>query len=237
MDNGRGILQSVMKTRILIILLIIVAFALATVSAALYWRHLRPWQHVVNLNSFYQVKYQVKRLAPSPHSHSHTTDNNLNKFPAGYQLFNDVRFNVAGLIQLANEGDAREKNPPFPTGVEGIPVNRFCRSIHLLHGTVLDTDSGTVVASLILHYADGTTNKLDVIYGQQVYNWWFQDSDADAPLAGNTKVAWVGENPSSKVRVFQTSFANPKPGGKIESVDYVSGLSKCAPFLLALTVE
>jgi hypothetical protein len=94
-----------------------------------------------------------------------------------------------------------------------------------------------VVASLILHYADGTTNKLDIIYGRQVYDWWFQASDADAPLAGNTKVAWVGENSASKIRVFQTSFANPKPEVKIESVDYVSGLSKCAPFMLALTVE
>jgi hypothetical protein len=235
MDNGRGILQSIMKTRILIILLIIVAFALATASAALYWRHLRPWQHVVNLDSF----YQVRKASASPHSQSQNSDNNLNKFPAGYRIFNDVRFNVAGLLQLANEVDVRQTNCPYPTGVEGIPVNRFCHSIHLLHGTTDadGTENGIVVASLILHYADGTTNKLDIIYGRQVYDWWFQASDADAPLAGNTKVAWVGENSASKIRVFQTSFANPKPEVKIESVDYVSGLSKCAPFMLALTVE
>jgi serine/threonine protein kinase len=233
MDNGRGILQPIMKTRILIILLIIVAFALATASAALYWRHLRPWQHVVNLDSF----YQVRKASASPHSQSQNSDNNLNKFPAGYRIFNDVRFNVAGLLQLANEVDVRQTNCPYPTGVEGIPVNRFCHSIYLLHGTADGTENGIVVASLILHYADGTTNNLDIIYGRQVYDWWFQASDADAFLAGNTKVAWVGENSASKIRVFQTSFANPKPEVKIESVDYVSGLSKCAPFMLALTVE
>ena len=76
-----------------------------------------------------------------------------------------------------------------------------------------DADDQTVAAKLVLHYGDGTTADLDIIRGQQVYGWWFKEDD-NPPLAGNTKVAWIGENPTAKkhgyrIRVFQNLVSQP----------------------------
>jgi hypothetical protein len=223
------------KARMITGLLITVGIALAFVPGVLYWHHIRPWQHVVNLDYYFQTKI----ASASPHDRDRR--NNLAKLPAGYKTFDGVRFNVAGLIQLADGNDVNQTNNQYPASIEGIPVNRFCRYIHFLHGTARGVVDQTVVATLVLHYVDGTTAKLDIIYGQQVYDWWFTGS-SDLPLAGNTKVAWVGENPAAtskgyRIRVFKTSFLNPKPATRIETVDFVSVLTPSAPFLLALTVE
>ena len=227
-----------MKTRWLMVLLVPVAIVLVTVPAVFVWRHLRPWQHAVNLDSFYQTK--IAHASP----HDRDPHNNLAQLPAGHQTFDGVRFNVAGIINLACGNDVTRTNDsyPYPISVEGIPVNRLCHQLHLLHGTTGGAEDQTLVAKLVLHYGDGTTADLDIIYGQQVYGWWFKEDD-NPPLAGNTKIAWIGENPTSKrlgyrIRVFKTSFINPKPDVRIETVDYVSALvSTSSPFLRALTTE
>jgi hypothetical protein len=226
------------KKNIIIALLIIVAVALVAVPAVLYWNWVHPWQHVIKLDAFYQTKI----ASATPHDRDRA--NNLAELPAGYRIIDGVRFNVAGLMEVACANDLTETNNPYPypASFEGIPMNRFCRQLHLIHGTTGSVDDQTRVAKLVLHYGDGTTADLDIIYGQQVYDWWFQGDD-NPSLAGNTKVAWVGENKSSKrkgyrIRVFKTSFMNPKPGVRVESVDYASALAPTSsPFLLALTVE
>jgi hypothetical protein len=216
-------------------LLIVVGIALVFIPAGFYWHSLHPWQHVVNLDYFYQAKI----ASASPHDHN--PRNNLAKLPAGYQIIDGVRFNVAGLIQLADGNDAAQTNNPYPQSVEGIPMNRSFRQLHILHGTAQGADQQTVVASLVLHYADGTTGKLDIVYGQQVYDWWFRGAN-DVPLAGNTKIAWIGANTEAtrqgyRIRVFKTSFDNPKPDQRIDTIDFVSALTSSGPFLLALTTE
>jgi len=208
---------------------------LAAVPPLLYWHTQRPWQHMVNLDYYYQAKI----ASASPHDRN--PRNNLAQLPAGHRTFDGVRFNVAGVIQLANGDDAAQTNNPYPVSVEDIPVNRFCRQLHLLHGTTQGLDDPRVVASLVLHYADGTTNRLDIVYGQNVYDWWFKGS-ADVSLADNTRVAWVGQNPQAaaegyRIRIFKSSFDNPRPDVRITTVDYVSGLTSSGPFLVALTVE
>ena len=224
-----------MKKPWLVGLLIAGGIVVVFVPAVLCWYSLRPWQHAVNLDFFYQAKI----ASASPHDRN--PRNNLARLPAGHHTFDGVRFNVAGIIQLADGNDVTQTNNPYPESVEGIPVNRTCRQLHLLHGTVQGLGDPLVVASLVLHYADGTTGKLDIVYGQQIYDWWFKGS-AELPLAGNTKVAWVGQNPEAtrggyRIRVFKSSFDNPKPDEQIKTIDYVSALTRSGPFLLALTVE
>jgi len=161
--------------------------AVVFVPAVLYWHFQRPWQHVVNLEDFYQTKI----ASASPHDRN--PRNNLAGLPAGHRTFDGVRFNVVGIIQLADGNDVTQTNNLYPESIEDISVNRTCRQLHLLHGTVQGLGDQLVVASLLLHYADGTTGKLDIVYGQHVYDWWFKES-SDLPLASGTKVAWVGQN-------------------------------------------
>jgi len=223
------------KKHTMVTLLVVAIIAVIIVPAALYWHSLRPWQHVVNLDYVYQAKI----AAASPHDPN--PRNNLAQLPAGYQIFDNVRFKVAGLIQLADGNDVTRTNNPYPPSVENISVNQLCHQLHILHGTVRGVDNQTVVGSLVLHYTDGTVGKLNIVYGQQVYDWWFRGAD-DLSLAGNSKIAWMGDNPEAtrekyRIRVFKTSFANPKPDVRIDTVDFVSALTPSAPFLLALTVE
>jgi len=235
-NNSTKLTMPLTKKHTLMALLILVVLAVIVVPATLYWHSLHPWQHVVNLDYFYQAKIAVA----SPHDAD--PRNNLAQLPAGYRIIDGVRFNVAGLIQLAGGDDIAQTNNPYAASVEGIPVNRFCQQLHLIHGMTGDADNQTLAAKLVLHYGDGTTADLNIVRGQQVYGWWFK-GDGNPPLAGNTKVAWIGDNPTAKragyrIWVFKTSFANPKPNMRIETVDYVSGLAPDAgPFLLALTVE
>jgi hypothetical protein len=224
-----------MKQPWLVGLLIAAGIAAVFIPVALYWHFLRPWQHVVNLDDYYQTRI----ASASPHDRN--PRNNLAQMPAGHRTFDGIRFHVAGIIQLADGNDVTQTNNPYPESVEDIPVNRICRQLHLLHGTTQGLGDQLVVASLVLHYADGTTGKLDIVYGRHVYDWWFKGS-SHLSLASGTKVAWVGQNPEAaregyRIRIFKSSFNNPKPDVRIKTIDYVSALTPSGPFLLALTVE
>lgn len=225
-----------MRWRTYLGLFLAVGIALELVVAVfLYWRFFSgPW-HIVNLNNYFQAR--IANATP----HDNNRRNNLARLPAGLKIFNGVRFKVAGIIQLADKNDSTQPNHPYPESVRGIPVKRICQKIHILHGTTHSTAFGAAVSSLVLHYTDGTTEKLDIVYGRQVYDWWFRGGD-EVPLANNTQIAWIGQNPyaakyDSRVRVFKTTFDNLKPGVRIDTIDYVSALSPSAPFMIAMTVE
>ena len=219
-------------------LLAVVVVAVVVGPALFYWHSIRPWQHVVNLDDFSQG-----RIVGAP-LHDRDPNNNLAEIPAGHQIMDGVRFNVADLIVLASAQDAAKAYNPYPVSVEGIPVNRLFREVHLIHGTTGSADEQALVAKLVLHYVDGSTADLDIVYGEQVYDWWFKgQGTSQLSLAGNTKVAWMGENKAArrkgyKIRVFETSFPNPKPSVRVETINYVSALAPTsAPFLVAMTAE
>jgi hypothetical protein len=55
-------------------------------------------------------------------------------------------------------------------------------------------------------------------------------------------MAWTGDNLSVRaqngsLRLYRTTWLNPRPQAPVASVDYVSSQSKSAPFMAALTVE
>jgi hypothetical protein len=165
--------------------------------------------------------------------------NNLAKLPHGRQFFHGVTFDVRGVVQLQGE-EARKLKGKFPAAVTNIPVGQVCRRLHVLHGAAWPEAVGTPIAKLVLHYADNQSREIPILYGYHALDWWYSSSE-EVRDAG-TKVGWSGDNPVSyfnkkKVRVFQTCFQNPVPEAKLESLDYISNLSLCAPFLIALSVE
>ena len=101
-----------MKQRWLVGLLIVVVIVVTFVPALLYWQTVRPWQHLVNLDSYYQMK--IAHASP----HDRDSRNNLAQLPAGHRIFDGVRFNVAGLIKLAGGNDVTQTNIipiPYPS--------------------------------------------------------------------------------------------------------------------------
>jgi len=173
-------------------------------------------------------------------------DNDLSALPVGLVSLGGVLFDVRGVIQLRRawlEGGPGEVIwKSYPVRVEGIPVQQEVHRLHLLLGTSYFEADGTVLGSLVLHYADGDQASLDLVYGRDVRRWILDPRVRGAQDTDRGKLGWTGTNPvvdeyRGTLRLYLTTRENPRPGAKITTVDFVSALSRSAPFLIAVTVE
>jgi hypothetical protein len=172
--------------------------------------------------------------------------NNLADMPKGEREFGGVKFQVAdGYLQLGSPMFKQER----PEKVEGIKVGRAFARLNILHATGYGTApegaaryiaDGTVIAEYRVHYDGGDTATIEVVYGKDVRDFWF---DKDSKDVTRGKVAWEGDSDAAKrankrVRLYLTSWDNPKPGKKVIGIDYLrSKDTPAAPFCVALTVE
>ena len=174
-------------------------------------------------------------------------ENNLGSLPTGVQKLGGVKFKIGeGLLQLGSK-----QLPGKPEKIEGISVDRKLAKLHILHatgygsspeGNPLHVPDDTLIGKFIIHYEDKTTKEIEIVYGRDVRDWWYAEGDKEAD---RSKVAWTGENAGSKsagkkIRLFLTSWENPKPGKKITTIDYVTTQmndTAAAPFCLAMTGE
>ena len=159
--------------------------------------------------------------------------NTLSALRTGEHAFADVKFSVNGMIQLGKI---------YPKEVKGIKVGARCQRLHLLHGTAGFEKDGTPIAGLTLHYADGSTSELAIAYGEHVRDWWAWNQYEATSLAAGTEIAWWGDNEYAhrqnvRLRLYRTTFANPKPEVMIETIDYGMRGTKCNPFLLGFSIE
>jgi hypothetical protein len=159
--------------------------------------------------------------------------NNLAEFPTGELEVGGIRFLVTGMIQLATM---------YPKRVDGISVGARGHRLHLLHGTGGAPPDGAAVALLTLHYADGSAAELPIVYGEHVRDWWTWKKNEPAELAPGSEIAWVGDNAFAKarncrLRVYRSTFDNPKPDLVIEAIDYARLDTRCNPFMLGLSIE
>ena len=166
-------------------------------------------------------------------------DNSLALLARGRQTFAGVSFDVQGVIQLAGR-QLESDGKTFPRKVEGIEIGQSCDRIQLLHAVGYADVPHATVAWLVLHYADGNTEKIAIKYEDHVLDWW--DVKKDKVSEKSAEVAWTGSTPmaeaaGSKVRLFKTAFENPRPENKVTTIDYQSANRFCAPFMVAMTLE
>jgi hypothetical protein len=81
---------------------------------------------------------------------------------------------------------------------------------------------------------------LDCADGCADRDWWVKWSEPPAPKG--LVVAWSGNNEEAaaggtSIRLFKWTWENPLPEIEIRSLDFVSNLTGCAPFLIAITAE
>ena len=157
--------------------------------------------------------------------------------PLGTNTWAGIDFDVRGVIQVQSSILAARKGK-FPDQVSGIPVNRRGRLLHFLHGTDWSVKPGTVIGEYVVRYVNGTEEYIPITFGHDVFDWWQE------PDAANTKlqVAWVGANVASQkqnnsIRVYRSSWENPRWDVPIQSIDFISAKTACGPFLLAITIE
>jgi hypothetical protein len=191
--------------------------------------------NLIDLSRFYNAAL-TETWFPTP-----TPDlkNDLAAMPRGEQRFGGVAFDVRGVVQLS--GAALENlGARFPRRVDGMLVGRRLSRLHILHGAAWDALVRTPLGSYVMHYADGRSHEMRVIYGEHVREWWFYPTQPQITLGA--AIAWQGPNEASRsvgmeVRVYQMTWANPWPDAEVASIDFVSAMEKPAPFLIALTVE
>jgi hypothetical protein len=163
----------------------------------------------------------------------------LSTLPQGVQVFAEAAFDVRGLIQLASKRTREETGSDFPQSVKGIKINDKGRKLHFLHGTVWQAEEDTKVGEYVLHYTNGQTKHIPLIYQRHVKDWWGQEGD---PIPTDSDIAWTDENEAAgklgyKIQLYRYTVNNPFPNEEIATLDFVSTMTESAPFLIALTVE
>ena len=194
--------------------------------------------------------YLNAKLTDAPLCWKGNNDDNLAELPAGKHIYAGVPFDVEGSIQLMG-GWLKHYGKTYPVQVSDIRIDRNCAKLHLLHGNgfIIYTNFGTVVSKLVLHYADGSTREINLVAGEQSFDWWCPLFKTGVPekylqTAPGTERAWTGSNPYIRkwqpelsLVLYKSTFDNPQPEVKISSVDFVSTETITCPFLVGLTVE
>jgi len=164
---------------------------------------------------------------------------NLAFLPKGVQVFAKAAFDVRGLIQLAGKRAIKETKINFPQAVKGIKINYKGRKLHFLHGTAWGAEEDAKIGEYVLHYANGKTKSIPIVYQRHLRDWWIREGD---PVPTDADIAWTGENEAShklgyKVQLYRYTANNPLPNEEIKMIDFISSMTESAPFLIGITVE
>ena len=164
--------------------------------------------------------------------------NDLTDYPKGSPSDYAVRFDLRGVLQLGST------NFPFaidyPAEVKGIRVGLASPVLHFLHAAAGRVEPDTVVGEYVIHYAEGPPVRIPLIYGRNIADWW-ADSASLARFKMEARFL-RGVNAASRrfnrsIKIYDHPWKNPRPGVVIDSIDFRSGHTPAAPFLLAITVE
>jgi hypothetical protein len=164
--------------------------------------------------------------------------NDLASLPTGIQRLAGTAFDVRGLVQLSTAG-YRLTNW-YPDHVEGIGTTQRCSRLHFLHAGANGEKAGVKVGHYLVHYANGQSVEVPLIYAEDLRDWWLLPNRSQK--VSRAVLAWEGTNAASAavsatLRLFKLTWVNPTPQTVVQSIDFVSGHSECAPFLVAITAE
>jgi hypothetical protein len=166
--------------------------------------------------------------------------NNWNAMPQGELKFEDSRFKIGeGYLHLLGKAGAATK----PNRFKDLKVGAKFDRLHILHsagyGENPKMDDGTEIGAYTVHYAGGSEERVPIIYGEDVRDWWDWPERPDLKRA---KVAWSGTNTPAqanerKIRAFALVWTNPHPDRVVESIEVSSSETNCDPMLFALSLE
>jgi hypothetical protein len=167
--------------------------------------------------------------------HPGPAENNLGALPSGLLQLGGVVFDVRGVVQLAGL-DLLRAGGRFPQQISGIRIGQLCHQLHFLQAAGWPAHDGTRLGAYLIHYADGRTQAVPIVYGEDVRDW-NAESDSSHKLK-RAAIVWSGITKQGRaVRLFKSSWTNPWPAVEISAIDYVSAMASAAPFLVAVTVE
>ncbi|MCP4261165.1 MAG: hypothetical protein GY774_27210 [Planctomycetes bacterium] len=190
----------------------------------------------INKNMVNLSKYYNAALNESWHKGG-MSNNTLKDLPRGVQTLDGTSFDIRGIVQLSGRQAEQQLRVQFPEEVANITVNQKGQKIHFLHCCGWPSPEGTPIGVYVIHYRNGETRSVPIVYGVDVRDWWMNDGRSGSKL----NVVWTGKNHSApdgpSIGVCKTTWANPLPDIEIDHIDYESAMTNSAPFLIAITVE
>jgi hypothetical protein len=164
------------------------------------------------------------------------TSNDLSRLPRGIHKLGETYFRIGEEI-IHVRGQMR---PNLPQAVKGIAVRARGRVLHFLHATQYASEEAPLIGTYVVHYADGSSASIPLVYGRDLVDWWQLPGRKGEPTGA--KVAWTGVNEAAelneglKIRLFDLAWINPHPEKEITTLDMISADKGCDPFLVAVTV-
>jgi hypothetical protein len=166
--------------------------------------------------------------------------NNFANVPRGEQKMADTRFLIGEKYVCLKGAHA----PDFPTKIEGVKVDAAFDRLQILHAAgwgepEIQVEDGTEIGAYVIHYADNTTARIPIRYGEDLRDTWDWPPRLEVKRA---KVAWIGTSANSeqfdrKVRLFAVVWENPQPAKQVTTIDLESNDTECNPYIFALTLE
>jgi hypothetical protein len=185
--------------------------------------------HAVDL----QAHANQKRVDDFP-TLKNLAGNNLAALAAGKHELLGIAFQVGdGVLHL---GSTLLKG--LPEKIE-IKIGKKFNTLHVLHAAAYAVDEGKVpIATYTFHYEDGKSQTIAVVNEKDVASFWKRPGVSEPTTA---REAWVGPNDyvkkvGAEIRLVVSSWENPRPGSTVLRIDFVSAMTKAAPFCVAMTV-
>jgi len=158
--------------------------------------------------------------------------NDLSGLPKGVSNLGGIPFNLGNKQSAILLGGLPGILDGFGDEVTGIPVGSKADRLYFLSTTAFGEREGRKAGEYVVHYEDGTSERVDLVYGQTISAW-------DAPRPGNrTRSAWRGKTLAGVIiRVNTLVWDNPSPDKVIKSLDFLAADGQAAPTLIAITGE
>jgi hypothetical protein len=158
-------------------------------------------------------------------------------FPMGGQALARAWFSIVdparngGKSVIALRGAAR---PGYPAEVKGIAVNARGRAVHFLHTCGWGRPDGAEAVTYVVHYADGTEQRIPARIGVEIADWYVDPHPLPA-----AQVAWAGhiDDKPGPIGVYAMRWVNPYPDKPVASIDLLSAESDPVPVVFAISVE
>lgn len=185
---------------------------------------------LIDLSNFYVASLDKPWVWRNP------PQNNVSALPRGVVKLDavPVSFDIRGIIQLI-QVVSNKVSAPFPSQVDGIPIRQKCQRIHFLQGAYNSVPDGTEIGHYQVHYTDGRQARIPIVYGRDVLTAW----QRRATTSLTPRVAWAHGEAGNSLRtlLYHQAWTNASPEATIDSLDFVSAMTRSAPFLIAITLE
>jgi len=120
----------------------------------------------------------------------------------------------------------------FPKQIAGIVVDAQVAGITFLHTCGWPVNLGQKIGLYRVHYDDGQSVDLPLVYGDNVMEWNCRRPHAVL----RARVAWRGRTAAGDpALLFSWRWHNPRPRVKVKAVDFAAADTPASPVLAAVT--